>query len=83
MPKIHGKNKAVYAQKDIKPDVYKVGVLDIERGMQSEIVNHPWQTDTSVGDWYYNVRDDYKTPKQVLAMLVDIVSKNGNLLKLS
>ncbi len=77
---IHGKNKAVYAQKDTDPEVYQVGVLDIERGMQSEIAARYWQTDTSVGDWFYNVRDEYKTPKQVLAMLVDIVSKNGNLL---
>jgi alpha-L-fucosidase len=33
-----------------------------------------------VGDWFYNVRDAYKTPRQVVEMLVDIVSKNGNLL---
>jgi alpha-L-fucosidase len=40
----------------------------------------PWQTDTSVGDWFYNVRDVYKTAGHVIEMLVDIVSKNGNLL---
>ena len=33
-----------------------------------------------MGDWFYNVRDVYKTPKQVAEMLVDIASKNGNLL---
>ncbi|MDQ4128341.1 MAG: alpha-L-fucosidase [Actinomycetota bacterium] len=76
----HGENRAVYAQKDSDPEVYTVGVLDIERGQRDEIFEHPWQTDTSVGDWFYNVRDVYKTPRHVLEMLVDIVSKNGNLL---
>ncbi|HJQ29037.1 MAG TPA: alpha-L-fucosidase [Rubrobacter sp.] len=76
----YGENRAVYAQKDPDPDVYTVGVLDIERGQRDEILEHPWQTDTSVGDWFYNVRDVYKTPRHVLEMLVDIVSKNGNLL---
>ena len=32
------------------------------------------QTDTSVGDWFYNVRDVYKTPEHVVELLVDIVS---------
>ncbi|MBV9850288.1 MAG: alpha-L-fucosidase [Armatimonadetes bacterium] len=75
-----GVNRAVYSQKDTDPEVYAVGVLDIERGQRGDIAEHPWQTDTSVGDWFYNVRDVYKTPRHVLEMLVDIVSKNGNLL---
>ena len=73
-------NRAVYNQKDTDPEVYTIGVLDIERGQRDDIAEHPWQTDTSVGDWFYNVRDVYKTPRHVLEMLVDIVSKNGNLL---
>ncbi len=74
-----GVNQAVYTQKDTNPEVYTIGVLDIERGQRDTIAEHPWQTDTSVGDWFYNVRDVYKTPAQVLETLVDIVSKNGNL----
>jgi alpha-L-fucosidase len=79
--KLHGGvNQAVYNQKDRNPEVYPVGVLDIERGGEADIFPQPWQTDTSVGDWFYNVRDRYKTPKHCVEMLVDIVSKNGNLL---
>ena len=77
---VHGANQAVYTQKDTDAEVYTVGVLDIERGQMDAIAEPPWQTDTSVGDWFYNVRDVYKTPRQVLESLVDIVSKNGNLL---
>lgn len=75
----HGRNQAVYNQKNRNPEIYTVGVLDIERSQLNEIAEHPWQTDTSVGDWFYNVRDIYKTPSQVLETLVDIVSNNGNL----
>ena len=77
---VHGSNRAVYNQKDTDPAIYTIGVLDIERGQRDDIDELPWQTDTSVGDWFYNVRDVYKTPGQVLETLVDIVSKNGNLL---
>ncbi len=75
-----GTNQAVYTQKDKNVEVLSVGVFDIERSQRPEISPYVWQTDTSVGDWFYNVRDVYKTPKQIIEMLVDIVSKNGNLL---
>jgi alpha-L-fucosidase len=75
-----GKNQAVYTQKDRSSEVFAVGVLDIERSQLPGIFPYVWQTDTSVGDWFYNVRDVYKTPAQMIEMLVDIVSKNGNLL---
>jgi alpha-L-fucosidase len=75
-----GVNQAVYNQKDKNVDVLSVGVYDIERSQTAAIFPYVWQTDTSVGDWFYNLRDVYKTPKQVAEMLVDIVSKNGNLL---
>lgn len=75
-----GVNQAIYNQKDRDPDVYRVGVLDIERSQEPDIKPEPWQTDTSVGDWFYNVRDVYKTPSHVIEILVDIVAKNGNLL---
>ncbi|WP_432936927.1 alpha-L-fucosidase [Kribbella sp. CA-253562] len=75
-----GVNQAVYNQKDRDPAIYQVGVLDIERSQEPDINPHPWQTDTSVGDWFYDVRDVYKTSAHVIEMLVDIVAKNGNLL---
>ncbi|MER7243346.1 alpha-L-fucosidase [Kribbella sp. NPDC000426] len=72
--------RAVYQQKDRNPEVSAVGIMDIERSQTPEINPAPWQTDTSVGDWFYNVRDVYKTAGHVIELLVDIVSKNGNLL---
>lgn len=55
-------------------------VQDVERGIQDGINPHPWQTDTCVGDWYYKRDIQYKTATTVIQMLIDIVSKNGNLL---
>jgi alpha-L-fucosidase len=59
-------------------------VEDIERGVASGIRPAPWQTDTCIGDWHYRRslfdQHRYKTAPQVLQMLIDIVSKNGNLM---
>jgi len=55
-------------------------VEDLERGVMSGINPHPWQTDTSIGDWYYNRDWQYRDIGWTIHMLVDIVSKNGNLL---
>jgi len=76
----YGVNRAVYTQKDRDPRLATVGVLDIERSQEPEIRPEPWQTDTCVGGWFYDVRSVYKTPGHVLEILVDVVAKNGNLL---
>ena len=57
-------------------------VLDLERGQLSEIRPLYWQTDTSISNksWGYIEHDTFKTPEFVVHQLVDIVSKNGNLL---
>jgi alpha-L-fucosidase len=79
--KLHGGvNQAIYNQKDTKPEVASIGVLDIERGQKDEAVPFVWQTDTCVGGWFYDVRQVYKTPNHVIEMFVDIVAKNGCLL---
>jgi alpha-L-fucosidase len=55
-------------------------VQDLERGVQDSISPFPWQTDTSIGDWFYSNGQKYKSGTEIIQMLVDIVSKNGNLL---
>jgi alpha-L-fucosidase len=55
-------------------------VQDIERGMMGGINPYPWQMDTSIGDWFYNKNWKYRPLSWVVQMLVDVVSKNGNLL---
>ena len=55
-------------------------VEDLERGVMPKINPYPWQTDTSIGDWYYNKNWKFRPVNWTIHMLVDIVSKNGNLL---
>ncbi|MBM7789989.1 alpha-L-fucosidase [Tenggerimyces flavus] len=75
-----GRNAAVYTQKTRDADLVRIGVLDVERSQEPEIRPDPWQTDTCVGGWFYDVRARYKSPEHVLEILVDVVAKNGNLL---
>lgn len=76
-----GRLEAVYT---CKQEAQGRWVRDLERGVMEGIQPEPWQTDTCVGGWYYDervlARHGYKTPAQVIHMLCDIVSKNGNLL---
>ena len=55
-------------------------VEDLERGVMPGIDPYPWQTDTSIGDWFYNRNWKFRPVSWVIHMLVDNVSKNGNLL---
>jgi len=58
-------------------------VLDVERGQLDHIQEEHWQTDTSVSaqSWGYVQGDNtYKSPQTLIWDLIDIVSKNGNLL---
>jgi alpha-L-fucosidase len=57
-------------------------VLDVERGQLADIRLLLWQTDTSISNksWGYVQNDTFKSPEFIVGQLVDIVSKNGNLL---
>lgn len=59
-----------------------IHVWDVERGKSDKMMQFPWQTDTSVGkkSWSYIDGEENKTPRQIVHDLIDIVSKNGNLL---
>ncbi len=79
-----GKLEAVLNSKGLAPDHTGTMVLDIERGRADKILPAAWQTDTCIGDWHYRrslfENHRYKTAETVIHMLIDIVSKNGNLL---
>ncbi|HEX8465179.1 MAG TPA: alpha-L-fucosidase [Abditibacterium sp.] len=77
-----GQLEAVYSYKNIGSGEFipGAGVLDVERGGLNGISAQPWQTDTSIGDWYYSDGYRYKVAEQVIHQLADVVSKNGNLL---
>ena len=67
-----------------KYDAFRPGtaVFDVERGALDSIRPTVWQNDTSVSrnSWSYIDGHDYKSAPEIIAELVDVVSKNGVLL---
>ncbi len=78
-----GKLDVVMTGKKLNDQQRACLLLDVERGVTNGGETLPWQTDTCIGSWHYDRRifeqHKYKTAEQVSQMLVDIVSKNGNL----
>ena len=72
-----GKVEAIYNCKQKSQGRW---VEDLERGIMPNIDPYPWQTDTSIGDWFYDRNWKFRPVSWVIHMLVDNVSKNGNLL---
>jgi alpha-L-fucosidase len=79
-----GKLEAVITGKGLNDEQRRALVLDVERGVTQGGETRPWQTDTCIGSWHYErsvfEQHRYKTAGQVIQMLIDIVSKNGNLM---
>jgi alpha-L-fucosidase len=75
-----GRVEAIYDSKVATDCAIGTCMLDRERGVTDGIWSVPWQTDTCIGDWHYKLGFKYKPAKKVIDLLVDIVSKNGNLL---
>jgi alpha-L-fucosidase len=75
-----GKVEAIYESKTATDCTTGTCALDRERGVLDDISPKPWQTDTCIGQWHYKRGIKYKSAKKVIDLLVDIVSKNGNLL---
>lgn len=73
----HGKVDVIYTCKQKSEGRW---VEDLERGVMPGVNPYPWQTDTSIGDWFYNRNWKFRPVSWTIHMLVDIVSKNGNLL---
>jgi alpha-L-fucosidase len=80
----NGKNEAVVFAKILTGEQKNALVWDVEKGAPDQIQEKPWQTCTCLGSWHYDrsiyERNRYKTAKTVVHMLIDIISKNGNML---
>ena len=70
----------IYTSKTKKDCEEGTCALDIERGVAGDILPNPWQTDTCIGGWHYKKGQKYKSGKNVVDLLCDIVSRNGNLM---
>lgn len=84
MKQHNGELEAVLFGKILTDEQKECMVWDVERGAPDTIQEKPWQSCTCIGGWHYDRgvynRSDYKSAKTVMQILIDIVSKNGNLL---
>lgn len=58
------------------------GIPEVERGTFREPKPYLWQTDTSIArnSWCYTDTLEYRTAEEILRLLIEAVSKNGNML---
>jgi alpha-L-fucosidase len=84
MSKHKGKLEAVMFGKILTEEQKECLVWDVERGAPDKPQEKAWQTCTCIGDWHYSrsvyEQNRYKSAATVIRTLIDIVSKNGNLL---
>ena len=79
-----GKAEVVVTGKQLTAEQKGYMMWDVERGIPDRPQDIYWQTCTCIGQWHYdqNVYNNngYKSGATVIRMLIDVVSKNGNLL---
>jgi alpha-L-fucosidase len=80
----NGNIEAVMFGKILTEEQKQSLMWDVEKGAPDHIEAKPWQTCTCIGGWHYEKwryeKGDYKPAWEVIRMLVDVVSKNGNML---
>lgn len=80
----NGKLDAVLFGKQLNDEQRETMVWDVEKGGPNKIMDKAWQSCSCIGEWHYKTaiyeNNSYKSASKVIHMLVDIVSKNGNLL---
>lgn len=73
-----GKEVAVSYKETTFP--VSTAIKDYERGRPNQPKSPAWLTDTSPGAWFYRSNAKFKTPNELIDILVDIVAKNGVML---
>ena len=77
-----GSDEGIITLKGLPPERRAQVTLALERDYSAEIMAQPWQMEESMGDWFFQGENaaPYLTSSKVLAMLVEVVCRNGNLL---
>jgi alpha-L-fucosidase len=81
-----GEQQGVYTLKQASPDGINgeyqpgAGTRDMERSVPEDIQPEPFQMDTCLGQWQYYRDFKYRSAKELVHTLVDVVSKNGTML---
>ncbi len=77
-------SEGVLDLKVVPEPVWGTLTRDFEMGQADGIQEKPWQTEACIGHWHYDravfENHTYQKASLIIPLLVDIVSKNGNLL---
>jgi alpha-L-fucosidase len=80
MKGIGGTYNSFQGEDDVLEKAYHSMVPDTEKVVDATIQAYAFQIDESLGDWHYLSGMGFKSSANVISILADIVSKNGNLL---
>ncbi len=79
-----GRLEGVVDLKEVPEPVWGTLTRDFEMSLADKLQEKPWQTEACIGSWHYDrkVFEDhsYKKASLMIPLMVDIISKNGNLL---
>ena len=79
-----GRLEGVVDLKEVDEPVWGTLTRDFEMGLADSLQENPWQTEACIGEWHYKralfENHTYQKASLMIPLLVDIVSKNGNLL---
>ncbi len=79
-----GRLEGVLDLKEVPEPVWGTLTRDFEMTLADKLQEKPWQTEACIGNWHYDrsvfENHSYKKASLMIPLLVDIVSKNGNLL---
>ena len=79
-----GRLEGVLNLKVVPEPVWGALTRDFEMSLADKLQKEPWQTEACIGSWHYErsvfENHRYKKASFIIPFLVDIVSKNGNLL---
>lgn len=84
MQRHSGRLEGVIDLKVVPEPVWGALTRDFEMSLSGKLQKEPWQTEACIGNWHYDrsvfENHTYRTASFIIPFLVDIVSKNGNLL---
>ena len=79
-----GRLEGVVDLKEVPEPVWGTLTRDFEMSLADKLQEKPWQTEACIGQWHYDralfQNHTYQKASLMIPLLVDIVSKNGNLL---
>jgi alpha-L-fucosidase len=79
-----GRLEGVVDLKEVEEPIWGTLTRDLEGSLTDTLQASPWQTEACIGGWHYSreifENHAYQKASLMIPLLVDIVSKNGNLL---